>query len=58
MGVYRWPHSPATITAFFPMPDDSQYLDYGPLMAAKRGKKWVLEPHASKWKTVRQKPIS
>jgi len=24
---------------------DQQYLNYGPLMAAMKGKKWVLEPH-------------
>ena len=24
---------------------DKQYLDYGPLLAAMRGKRWVLEPH-------------
>ena len=24
---------------------DRQYLDYGPLLSAMRGKKWVLEPH-------------
>jgi hypothetical protein len=26
---------------------DRQYLDYGPLMNAMRGRKWVLEPHAA-----------
>jgi hypothetical protein len=25
---------------------DKQYLDYGPLMIAMRGRKWVLEPYA------------
>ncbi|MDD2764870.1 MAG: hypothetical protein PHE83_12955 [Opitutaceae bacterium] len=25
---------------------DRQYLDYGPLLDALRGKKWVLRPHA------------
>jgi len=24
---------------------DKQYLDYGPLMTAMRGRRWVLEPH-------------
>ncbi|MEI7902983.1 MAG: hypothetical protein WCK89_22295, partial [bacterium] len=26
---------------------DQQYLDYGPLLDAMRGKKWVLEPHCA-----------
>ncbi len=27
---------------------NQQYLDYGPLMDAMRGRQWVLEPHAAK----------
>jgi hypothetical protein len=27
---------------------DNQYLDYGPLLALMKGKKWVLEPHCIK----------
>lgn len=46
MGVY--PMAPFPGNDHSILPDewtDRQYLDYGPLMAAMRGKKWVLEPH-------------
>ena len=35
----------ATITALPSAWADRQYLDYGPLLDAMRGKKWVLRPH-------------
>jgi hypothetical protein len=47
MGVY--PMAPFPGNDHSIRPDevtDRQYLDYGPLMAAISGKKWVLEPHA------------
>ncbi len=46
MGVY--PMAPFPGNDHSILPDewtDRQYLDYGPLMASMRGKKWVLEPH-------------
>ncbi len=47
MGVYPMVPYPKNDHSITPDPAaDSQYLDYGPLLAAMRGKKWVLEPHA------------
>jgi hypothetical protein len=46
MGVY--PMAPFPGNDHSILPDDwtdLQYLDYGPLMAAMKGKKWVLEPN-------------
>jgi hypothetical protein len=46
MGVY--PMAPFPGNDHSIRPDewtDQQYLDYGPLLALLRGKKWVLEPH-------------
>lgn len=46
MGVY--PMAPFPGNDHSLLPDewvDKQYLDYGPLLSAMRGRKWVLEPH-------------
>lgn len=46
LGVY--PMAPFPGNDHSILPDewtDQQYLDYGPLMSAMKGKKWVLEPH-------------
>jgi hypothetical protein len=48
MGVY--PMAPFPGNDHSIRPDkwtDQQYLDYGPLLSAMRGKKWVLEPHCT-----------
>lgn len=46
LGVYPMAPFPGNDHSLRPDPwVDRQYLDYGPLLAAMRGKKWVLEPH-------------
>jgi hypothetical protein len=46
MGVYPMVPYPKNDHSITPDPEsDTEYLKYGPLMAAMRGKKWVLEPH-------------
>lgn len=46
MGVYPMAPYPRNDHSITPDPEaDAKYLEYGPLMAAMRGKKWVLEPH-------------
>jgi len=46
LGVYPMAPFPANDHSLAPSPTvDQHYLDYGPLMDAMRGKKWVLEPH-------------
>jgi hypothetical protein len=46
MGVYPTAPYPFNNHALRPDPaTDRHYLDYGPLLDALRGKKWVLEPH-------------
>jgi len=46
MGVYPMAPFPGNDHALRPSPEvDQHYLDYGPLLDAMRGKKWVLEPH-------------
>jgi hypothetical protein len=47
MGVY--PSAPYPQNDHLVLPDrwlEEQYMEYGPLMAALRGKRWVLAPHA------------
>ena len=47
MGVYPMAPFPQNDHSINPEPlADQFYLDYGPLLAAMRGKKWVLAPHA------------
>jgi hypothetical protein len=47
MGVYPMVPYPKNDHSITPDPEaDAKYLEYGPLMAAMRGKKWVLEPHS------------
>jgi hypothetical protein len=46
MGVY--PSAPYPLNDHLVLPDrwlEDRYMEYGPLMDAMRGKKWVLEPH-------------
>ena len=46
MGVFPMAPYPKNDHSITPDPEaDSKYLEYGPLMTAMRGKKWVLEPH-------------
>lgn len=46
MGVYPMAPFPGNDHSILPETwTDQQYLDYGPLLSAMRGKKWVLEPH-------------
>jgi hypothetical protein len=46
LGVYPMVPFPANDHSIQPDPAvDAAYLDYGPLLAALRGKKWVLAPH-------------
>lgn len=46
MGAYPTAPFPGNDHALRPSPEvDQHYLDYGPLLEAMRGKKWVLEPH-------------
>jgi hypothetical protein len=46
MGAYPMAPYPKNDHSITPDPEaDSKYLEYGPLMVAMRGKKWVLEPH-------------
>ena len=46
MGVYPMAPFPGNDHSILPEPwTDQQYLDYGPLLSAMRGKKWALEPH-------------
>ena len=46
MGVYPMAPFPGNDHSLRPSAwVDRQYLDYGPLLSAMRGKKWVLEPH-------------
>ena len=46
MGVYPMVPYMKNDHSITPDPEtDAPYLDYGPLLAAMRGKKWVLEPH-------------
>jgi len=46
MGVYPMVPYPKNDHSITPDPwADQYYIDYGPLMDAMRGKKWVLEPH-------------
>jgi hypothetical protein len=46
MGVYPMAPYPKNDHSITPDPEaDAKYLEYGPLMTAMRGKKWVLEPH-------------
>jgi hypothetical protein len=46
MGVYPTAPYPYNNHAIMPSPGtDRLYLDYGPLLDAMRGKKWVLAPH-------------
>jgi hypothetical protein len=46
MGVYPTAPYPFNNHALQPDPEtDRRYLEYGPLLDAMRGKKWVLEPH-------------
>lgn len=46
MGVYPMAPFPGNDHSILPEAwTDHQYLDYGPLLSAMRGKKWVLEPH-------------
>jgi len=46
MGVYPMVPYPKNDHSITPDPEaDAKYLEYGPLMVAMRGKKWVLEPH-------------
>jgi hypothetical protein len=46
MGVYPMAPYPSNNHSLNPSPwVDQQYLDYGPLLDAMRGKKWVLRPH-------------
>lgn len=48
MGVYPMAPFPGNDHALRPSPEvDRHYLDYGPLLDAMRGKKWVLEPHCA-----------
>jgi hypothetical protein len=47
LGVFPMCPFPGNDHSLLPSPwVDKQYLDYGPLMIAMRGRKWVLEPHA------------
>jgi hypothetical protein len=47
MGVYPMVPYPKNDHSITPDPwADQYYLDYGPLLVAMRGKKWVLAPHA------------
>jgi hypothetical protein len=47
LGVYPTAPYPANNHCIVPSPEvDRHYLDYGPLLDAMRGKKWVLKPHA------------
>ncbi len=47
LGVFMTAPVPGNDHTITPAPaTDRWYLDYGPLFAALRGKKWVLEPHA------------
>jgi len=46
MGAYPTAPFPGNDHTILPNPKTDQYdLDYGPLLDAMRGKKWVLEPH-------------
>jgi hypothetical protein len=46
MGVYPMAPYPKNDHSITPDPEaEAKYLEYGPLMVAMRGKKWVLEPH-------------
>ena len=46
MGVYPMVPYPKNDHSITPDPEtDAKYLEYGPLMTATRGKKWVLAPH-------------
>jgi hypothetical protein len=46
MGVYPTAPFPKNDHTIHPDPwADGQYLDYGPLLNAIRGKRWVLQPH-------------
>jgi len=47
LGVFPTAPVPGNDHTITPSPDvDRWYLDYGPLFAALRGRKWVLTPHA------------
>jgi len=47
LGIFPTAPVPGNDHTITPSPAiDRWYLDYGPLFAALRGKKWVLEPHA------------
>ncbi|MGO8750174.1 MAG: hypothetical protein ACLQNE_29865 [Thermoguttaceae bacterium] len=46
LGVHPMAPFPANDHSICPHPAaDAAYLDYGPLLLAMRGKKWVLQPH-------------
>ena len=46
MGVFLTAPVPGNDHCLLPSPwADKQYLDYGPLFKALRGRKWVLAPH-------------
>ena len=48
LGVYPMAPFPGNDHSLLPSPwVDRQYLDYGPLLDAIRGKKWVLQPHCA-----------
>jgi hypothetical protein len=49
LGVYPTAPVPGNDHCILPDPwVDQQYLDYGPLLDAMRGKRWVLAPHSIK----------